>query len=64
MKTSNKDDNAKKVEELGDEMLDNLLKGFESSDKNIAEENKLKRMKAEKKKPVKKKVARGRGRGK
>ena len=55
-------DNAKKVEELDDRMLDKILEGFETSDKAKKGDEgiKLKGGKAGNKKPVKKKVARGR----
>ena len=56
-------DNDKKVEELDDKMLDKILEGFETSDK-AKKGDKGKRLKGGKagtKKPVKKKVARGRG---
>ena len=57
-------DSAKKVEELDDEMLDEILQGFETTSDNVRKTeagNRLKRGKVGNKKPVRKRVARGRG---
>ena len=56
-------DSTQKVEELEDDILDEILQGFETSDNGtkVEDGNRLKKGKVGNKKPVRKKVARGRG---